>query len=178
MWEAKNGDLFLMAGFKAGTCYNDVFKFVLNVGWFWVSGTNGTGSAEGFATSKGVPSTSFYPPCYDRPSLTQLRSDPDVVFLFGGYGGTYGVGTALSTGAMWKFNSSSLEWTWVSGNLTLDHDGNYGPKNVWSTEYYPASREGAMTWLDSEENIWLYGGAQFKRGSFMQREGPASVDFD
>jgi Galactose oxidase, central domain len=79
------------------------------------------------------------------------------VWVMGGYGYD-------STGAigllndLWKYNTATSQWTWVSGSKTLGQAGNYGTKTVGAATNVPGARETAMCWFDKSGNFWLFGG--------------------
>ena len=50
------------------------------------------------------------------------------------------------------------EWTWVGGALPSTPQGIYGTLRTPSLSNHPGSRESAMTWTDSNGNLWLFGG--------------------
>jgi hypothetical protein len=54
---------------------------------------------------------------------------------------------------LWKFNGT--HWTWISGDSLY---GVYGTKGVASASYYPGGRVNAVSWMDSNDNAWLFGG--------------------
>lgn len=49
-------------------------------------------------------------------------------------------------------------WTWVSGSNFVDQPGTYGAKGVASPTNIPGARLNAVTWIDSNDNLWLFGG--------------------
>ena len=62
---------------------------------------------------------------------------------------------------LWLFNTSSLEWTWISGNDTIDQSGKYGTKLQSSIYSYPGSRSQSSSVIDNKNNIYLFGGTGF-----------------
>ena len=59
------------------------------------------------------------------------------------------------------FNTSLEQWTWISGNKTADEEGIYGEKGIPSPGNYPGARHDSGSWIDSEDNLWLFGGEGF-----------------
>ena len=49
-------------------------------------------------------------------------------------------------------------WTWVSGNYSLNNLGNYGKKGVAAAINVPGARHQSADWIDSNGNLWLFGG--------------------
>lgn len=52
----------------------------------------------------------------------------------------------------------SQEWTWMKGTDTLTQPGKYGTKGVSSPTNNPGSRHGSATWVDTNGDLWLFGG--------------------
>jgi hypothetical protein len=50
------------------------------------------------------------------------------------------------------------QWTWVSGNSTLNEPGVYGTKGIAADTNKPGARYGSVSWTDSKGNLWLFGG--------------------
>jgi hypothetical protein len=99
------------------------------------------------------------------------------VWLFGGLGldsaGTRNPGavsglangTATPDGALlndlWKYNTGTGQWTWVSGGGATglaDLSGVYGTQQVPATGNVPGSRWGSIGFTDPLNNIWLISG--------------------
>jgi len=91
-------------------------------------------------------------------------------WLFGGYG-IDSAGYLGELNDLWKFSSSTMEWTWVGGSKTIPQPNNlvsgytaYGTPGVYGTQGTPSStnipggRDGASTSIDSNGNLWLFGG--------------------
>lgn len=49
-------------------------------------------------------------------------------------------------------------WAWVSGSNSINEAGNYGTISVSSTSNVPGARDSALSWSDSNGNLWLFGG--------------------
>lgn len=79
------------------------------------------------------------------------------LWLFGGYG----LATTSTNGYLndlWKFVPSTNEWTWMGGSKVIGQLGSYGQQGVPSPTSYPGPRFGAISWTDTQDNLWLYGG--------------------
>jgi N-acetylneuraminic acid mutarotase len=75
---------------------------------------------------------------------------------------------------LWKFNTTTHEWTWIGGNSVVDQNPNdcfgfpdgeicaypgvYGTKEIPGITNTPGSRMNATAWTDSQGNLWLFGG--------------------
>jgi hypothetical protein len=52
-------------------------------------------------------------------------------------------------------------WTWVSGAKALYQSGVYGTEGTASPPNLPGSRQFGVSWEDSNEHFWLFGGNGF-----------------
>ena len=57
---------------------------------------------------------------------------------------------------LWKFDGTN--WTWISGSNTINKSGIYETKGVPDPNNIPGSRAGAVSWIDSKNNLFLFGG--------------------
>ena len=55
-------------------------------------------------------------------------------------------------------NVKANEWTWMSGSNTTGAVGVYGTQGAASAGNGPGSRASAVSWTDSSNNFWLFGG--------------------
>jgi N-acetylneuraminic acid mutarotase len=137
-------------GANAGGEFNDLWEFdpVANV-WTWMSGSAGFNQIGNYGT-KGVTSTGNLPP--SRDGAVSWIDGSGNLWLFGGeFRGSY-------FNDLWKYNPEDNTWTWVSGSEKVDVAGEYGSKGVPSTDNSPGARMGAVSWVDSSGDLWLFGG--------------------
>jgi len=77
---------------------------------------------------------------------------------------------------LWKFNPSTQDWTWMGGHSTLTGplflgvdagvneyeyygwSGVYGIEGTAASANHPGGRDYAASWVDSNGNLWLFGG--------------------
>ncbi len=79
--------------------------------------------------------------------------------LFYMYGGTCINGVM---GDMWRFNTVTLEWTWINGSSSAGPIPVHGTKGVPAATNTPGTRFfGTATWVDANGKFWLYGGNGF-----------------
>ncbi|MGH8291431.1 MAG: kelch repeat-containing protein [Steroidobacteraceae bacterium] len=57
---------------------------------------------------------------------------------------------------LWKYSNG--EWTWMGGSDVPNQAGIYGTLGTPSAANIPGARGGAIHWIDSSGNIWLFGG--------------------
>jgi len=119
--------------------------------WTWVSGSNTT-NATGVYGTLGVGAASNVPG--SRESVVSWTDSSGNLWLFGG-GSIIG---GMNMNDLWEFNPSSNEWTWISGSNTIGALGVYGTQGVPSSANVPAARMSAVSWIDSSDNLWLFGG--------------------
>jgi len=139
--------------------------------WAWMGGSN-TVPCGDYACSdiSGSYGTLGSPAAGNAPgSLTNASSWIDGsgnLWLFGGadYNEDF-------LNALWEFNPSAGEWTWMGGNNTVGSNcavsngyyycgqaGVYGTFGAPAAGNTPSSRVGASSWVDRGGNLWLFGG--------------------
>jgi hypothetical protein len=179
-WVDSSGKFWLFGGFGFdSTGYagylNDLWKYAPSATgdtgeWAWMGGSSSSfGSSQcqsvsdivygtlGTAASTNIPG--------GRNEAVNWVDSSGNLWLFGG-GGCDSTGTAGYLNDLWKYspgeNGTTGEWTWMSGSSTLT--AYYGPSGVYGTQGIPAStnvpggRLGAVSWVDSSGNLWLFGG--------------------
>jgi len=164
-WLDSSGNLWLFGGNGYDSSdtsgeLNDLWKFSPVSGlWTWVSGSN-TVNQSGTYGDKGTTAPSNVPGAREL-SISWVDSKNNL-WLFGGYGFD-SAGTDGWLNDMWIFNTTSEEWTWVAGIPTVNQTGTYGTKGSPTSSYYPGSREACISWIDSSDNLWLFGGYGFDK---------------
>jgi hypothetical protein len=63
---------------------------------------------------------------------------------------------------LWKFDGT--QWAWVSGANVATLYGTYGTKGIASPFNVPGARDTAVSWIDSSNNLWLFGGDRHATG--------------
>jgi N-acetylneuraminic acid mutarotase len=120
--------------------------------WTWMSGANvanqaGTYGTQGVAASANTPGARAYPVTWTDKC--------GVFWLFGGYG-------AASTASqgdlndLWEYTGG--QWTWVTGSNLTEQSGVYGTLGVPAANNVPGARYQAVSWIDAQGNLWLFGG--------------------
>ncbi len=75
---------------------------------------------------------------------------------------------------LWKFNSSQKKWQWINGNensFFKSYTGdliNYGTLDIENKRNAPGRRLDAMSWTDSNGNLWMFGGQVTSVNSYYQ----------
>jgi len=157
-WTDPDGNLWLFGGMRADpyfSYFNDLWKFVPSTGlWTWISGAN-TPDSVGNYGSQGTASAGSVPGA--RGSAVAWTDSAGNLWLFGGAGhdstGLYG-----DLNDLWEYAPDTGLWTWVSGSSSADAPGVYGSRGIAAAGNVPPAREGAVAWIDSTGNFWLFGG--------------------
>lgn len=87
------------------------------------------------------------------------RDNQDNFWLYGGDG-------ANSSDALWKYSIDLNQWAWMNGSADGQHyTPVYGTPGHLSYDNTPGNRFGSACWIDTNNNLWLYGGASAVSGS-------------
>jgi hypothetical protein len=143
---------------------NDLWKFTPSTNkWTWVSGST-TGTASGVYGTLGVSSANNVPG--GRAGAVSWADSSGNLWLFGGdgLGSTYVPVANSYLNDLWEFNTTTKEWTWVSGSDSTNASGVYGTEGVAAGSNTPASLSGAASWIDASGNLWLFGGWNYYVG--------------
>jgi N-acetylneuraminic acid mutarotase len=154
-WTDSDDNLWLFGGYGYNDSttgrLNDLWKFD-GVNWTWVSGSQshtqiGNYGVQGVADENNIPGVR-----YDGNSWIDSNG---TFWLFGGRGYANDTSDGVLND-LWKFDGTN--WTWVSGNNERDQVGIYGTKGVADSNNVPGGRSRHFSWIDSDDNLWLFGG--------------------
>jgi hypothetical protein len=155
---------------------NDLWKYnIAGATWTWMGPTNSkVGQNNGVYGTQGTALAVNAPGPGGRQAGTLWVDSAGNVWLFGGLGldsaGTRNPGalsglangTTTPDGALlndlWKYNIASQQWTWVSGGGATglaDQTGVYGKQMTAGAGNIPGSRWGAVSFVDSSNNLWV-----------------------
>jgi N-acetylneuraminic acid mutarotase len=157
-WMDTGGDLWIFGGCDAedsSACYNDLWVYNPSTNlWAWMSGMDTSNQAGSYGTQNTAALSNTPGSRYGASSWVDSSNN---FWLFGGYGmdisGYWGYLNDL-----WKYNTGTGEWTWISGSSSRNSGGTYGTKGASSSSNIPGGRIAASTWIDSSNDLWLYGG--------------------
>jgi hypothetical protein len=141
--------------------------------WAWVAGmsTNTTTTCP----SSTLPSPQSTGSPYPRSNFAScVSADGTSIYMFGGItrmcsGSTISCNhcnffcsqfltiMSLVLADLWKFDLSTLTWTFLSGS-TSGGTWSYGALNVETSSNFPPPRKGACCWVDTSGNFFLFGG--------------------
>jgi N-acetylneuraminic acid mutarotase len=124
--------------------------------WVWMGGSNTT-NQPGEYRALDTPSVGSFPG--SRYCSSSGADSYGNVWLLGGIG--YDSSDSEGTlNDLWEFNSSTQQWTWVSGSSTVQGAGFgvYGTLGAPTAASLPGGRYCANSWTDSSGNLWIFGG--------------------
>lgn len=163
--------------FKAGSAYwtdrdknfwlfggsgNDMWKYAVSTNtWTKLSGSNN--ATNGHYGSLNTPSASNIPGGRAFPYFWADKVGNFWIYGGTGFGATGAQQSFLSD--LWKYNVSTGIWTWVAGDSTINHAGDFGIINVPAASNNPGGRYEGSSWVDDDNNLWLFGGAKSDGGT-------------
>ena len=180
-WIDSSGKLWLFGGFGWDSIgeipgpLNDLWRFdPRTLEWKWISGDDIAGWQGSYGT-KGLTLPSNVPGGMGEVA-TWIDSD-DNLWLFGGRKMS---GDLLN--ALWKFDTTRLEWTWVSGSDLANERASYGTMGIASSSNVPGARRAAQAWQGSSGEFWLFGGYGYSatddgRLNDLWRFNPATLEW-
>jgi PKD repeat protein len=148
-WKDHQGNFWLYGG--TFNNYGDLWRYNPATNeWTWMTGTGLINAVANYGI-QGVPSPTNAPGYRGYGMMTWTDTTGNL-WMYGGYAAGY-----LSD--LWKYDIVSNLWTWMSGGSTVNDTGSFGIQGVASpTNKPPPLCEDACTWLDRNNNLWLYGG--------------------
>ena len=176
-WTDTMGNLWLFGGSGLDAngiqgYLNDLWEFTPSTSeWTWMGGSNSVkfsnGGQPGVYGTLGVPSAENIPG--GRTGATSWTDKSGNFWLFGGEGYSADAPVVLFND-VWKFDSSTKQWTWMGGSSTVGANGGqagvYGMIGILSVENIPGSRAYAASWIDHSGDFWLLGGYGFDASGF------------
>lgn len=158
--DSTNGNIWVFGGYgldsgNTAGYLNDMWKYDVSSGqWTWVKGPNTKNGAPTYGT-KGSPSSSNIPGArYESVSWIDSSGN---LWLFGG-NGYYSSSSKGRLNDLWKYDTSTNQWTWISGSSTSNTRGTYGTKGTPSSTTVPGARLLPSSWIDGSGNLWLASG--------------------
>jgi N-acetylneuraminic acid mutarotase len=124
--------------------------------WTWMGGSE-FANQHGVYGSRGVSASSNTPGARVDP-LTWTDA-AGAFWLFGGDGYDASSSIVGELNDLWKYTGG--HWTWISGATVMNQSGVYGTQGVPAAGNIPGGRFGAVGWIDSSEQLWIFGGVGF-----------------
>jgi N-acetylneuraminic acid mutarotase len=156
-WTDNSGNFWLFGGIKHNSGYgngeNDLWEFSPSSNeWTWVSGNH-----AGVYGTLGVPDASNLLP--GRSSASDWIDSNGKLWLYGGNDFNDTDSNSFYFNDLWNYDPTTKVWTWVSGTNSICDCGVSGTQGIPDTANVPLSRQGAISWIDSSGNLWLFGGS-------------------
>ena len=153
-WTDGSGNLWLFGGCSSN-CNggsNDLWEFSPSTNeWTLVNG----GGQTVYGT-KGVPAAANVPP--GRWGASSWIDSSGKLWLFGGHDFFDTDDNDFYFNDLWNYNPATKEWTWVNGTNSWQDYGVTGTQGIPDPANVPSGRYGAVSWIDSSGNLWLFGG--------------------
>ena len=124
--------------------------------WAWMNGSNQVNESGTYGT-KGTPSSLNIPG--GRFIAVSWVDESGNFWLFGGAENLTPPITALND--LWKYTPSTNQWTWMNGSSQVNESGIYGTIGIADANNTPGARFGSVSWIDSQNNLWMFGGYGF-----------------
>lgn len=160
-WTQDNNTFWMWGGEGTGEngsdhYLNDLWKYDVSTGnWTWMTGSK-IGGAQAVLGTKLVSDSANTP---GGATVTSFAADPtgSNLYLLGGWGRASS-GGEQHLNILYKYNTSSNQWTWMAGN-----DGG-GAQPAWGALDEPAAsnnagyRENGAMWAPETDKIYYFGG--------------------
>lgn len=131
--------------------------------WAWVKGPavpNHTGQYG----IQGVEAPGNLPPARGFGAASWADTTGKL-WMFGGYAYING---DRNYADLWCYDPATNNWTWVNGPQQFDIAPSWGVQGVPDPSNHPGSRnEMIATWVDQENDLWLFGGFYFDNGAVI-----------
>ena len=117
--------------------------------WTWAGGVTTSRQIPVYGT-KGQPAASNTPG--SRTNSVTWVDNNGKFWLMGGniQGG--------NSNDLWKYDTNSNQWTWMSGSSSPNARGEYYSKGTANIYTFPGARDSGIGWLGPDGNLWLMGG--------------------
>jgi hypothetical protein len=120
-----------------------------------ISGTSNIYDSGNYG-AVGAESTSYYPSARQSTALWVIGQNDNIdIYLFGGAATIDG--THYFSNELWKFNYSTLSWTWLGGSTGVNEVGTYNTLQVFDEKSWPGGRRKAFGFKNSRDEMFLYG---------------------
>ena len=153
-WTDAAGDLWFFGGSGSQNyVFNDLWRYTISSNqWTWMKGSQLVNQAGIYGTL-GIEHPANTPGA--RMVYSHWKDASGRFWLFAG-------GNYLSNfyfNDLWRYNPVSNNWTWISGDSTINANGVYGTKCIAAATNIPDARfENRCAWTDQYGNFWFFGG--------------------
>jgi N-acetylneuraminic acid mutarotase len=159
-WVDSAGNFWLFGGYGSTSTttsgvLNDLWEYLPATGqWTWKGGTDAF-QATGIYGTKGVAAATNAPGA--RRGATSWTDASGNLWLFGG-NGFDSTGASGYLNDLWKYSTTTNQWTWVAGSNLASSTGSYGTMGTAALTNEPPGRVYAASWTDTSGDLWLYAG--------------------
>lgn len=122
--------------------------------WIWMGGSE-TANQAGVYGTRGMPHPDNVPGA--RWRSFSWKDGSGNLWLFGGEGYD-SVGNIGALNDLWRYDMATGQWIWMSGAKKCNQTGTYGTMGTPDSDNVPGSRSHSISWIDSQDNLWLFGG--------------------
>lgn len=171
-WTDAQGRFWLFGGFgfdEAGNngFLNDLWRYDAALqSWVWVHGPNNINTPAVYGT-RTVAASGNLPGA--RQGANGWSDAEGNLWLFGGQGYATLSNQTGFLNDLWMYNTTTGQWTWITGSNSLNPGGNYGSVGIATGTNTPGSRSGAASWTDASGTFWLFGGSSSTRFNDLWR---------
>ena len=135
---------------------NDLWEYQASSGyWMHLKGSTMANVGSAFGTM-GTAGATNMPSGRKNQSMVVLGNGN--IFMMGGYGKDGNATTGLLND-LWKYNTTSSNWTWMKGSMSAAQMGTYGTMGMAAMANTPGARETHAMAADNNGNLWLFGGS-------------------
>lgn len=129
-------------------------EITANTPWVWMGGDTTVGQ-PGLYGTKGIPGPNNKPGA--RSQAASWTDSLGNFWLFGGRVYSYTVTEALRND-LWCYSPFSKQWTWVSGDSTVNGAAVTGTPGIPAATNTPSARSLINYWTDKDGMFWVFGG--------------------
>lgn len=163
-----SGNLYLFGGYgytSNNSGYtNDLWKYSISTGqWTWLKGSNTNVYGIGTYGTQGVPSSANTPGCRRSFISNGLFTDQAGNLWLLPSSGYSSNGSGILND-LWRYNTTTNEWTWMKGSNFSNQFGVYGTLNTPASNITPGARDGSAAWVTASA-IYLYGGNGYNQST-------------
>lgn len=162
-WSDESGNLWMFGGYgydansTSIVDFNDTWNYNLLTGeWIWTSGDS-TGNQEIRYGSKGIASSNNNPG--SRYGAFTWKDNQQNFWLMAG---TDNFHLLTQKNDLWKFEKNNNTWIWIGGDSITNPLGHFGELGIQSITNLPGNKSNGVSWTDSNNNFWLFGGATYR----------------
>lgn len=170
-WMGEDGSLWLFGGYGfgiSGSSYlggmlNDLWKFDRTSDqWTWMAGSNQPNDRGAYGV-QGVPDPANVPA--GRQDALAFTDTDGNLLLFGGSRAAplvysqFDIETIYQqSNDLWKFDTTSNEWTWLKGSSQPKQRAVEGTPGIANPGNIPSARSESVGWTTPSDEIWLFSG--------------------